>query len=43
MEKAAAAVEEEREEAWACAWGAGTDGQLGNGGFQDYHLTQPTG
>ncbi|KAL6614392.1 hypothetical protein ACP70R_036662 [Stipagrostis hirtigluma subsp. patula] len=43
---AAAAVEEERgteEEAaeWAWSWGAGTDGQLGNGGFQDHHLPQP--
>ncbi|VAH80367.1 unnamed protein product [Triticum turgidum subsp. durum] len=42
MEKAAAAAaEEEPEEAWAWTWGAGTDGQLGNGGFQDHHLPQP--
>uniref|UniRef100_A0A453FNY6 RCC1-like domain-containing protein n=1 Tax=Aegilops tauschii subsp. strangulata TaxID=200361 RepID=A0A453FNY6_AEGTS len=41
MEKAAAAAaEEEPEEAWAWTWGAGTDGQLGNGGFQDHHLPQ---
>uniref|UniRef100_A0ACD5W246 Uncharacterized protein n=2 Tax=Avena sativa TaxID=4498 RepID=A0ACD5W246_AVESA len=39
MEKAAA--EEDREEAWAWTWGAGTDGQLGHGGFQDHHLPQP--
>lgn len=41
---AAAALEEEREEdeeAWAWSWGAGTDGQLGNGGFQDHHFPQP--
>ncbi|KAF8766150.1 hypothetical protein HU200_007648 [Digitaria exilis] len=42
---AAAAPEEGRgEEAaagWAWSWGAGTDGQLGNGGFDDYHLPQP--
>ncbi|KAM0925808.1 hypothetical protein ACQ4PT_003963 [Festuca glaucescens] len=38
MEKAAA---EEYEETWAWTWGAGTDGQLGNGGFQDHHLPQP--
>ncbi|XP_044977261.1 ultraviolet-B receptor UVR8 [Hordeum vulgare subsp. vulgare] len=37
----AAAAEEEPEEAWAWTWGAGTDGQLGNGGFQDHHLPQP--
>ncbi|XP_006644799.1 ultraviolet-B receptor UVR8 isoform X1 [Oryza brachyantha] len=43
MEKAAAVEEEEQEEgaAWAWSWGAGTDGQLGNGGFQDHHLPQP--
>uniref|UniRef100_A0A0D9YFR5 RCC1-like domain-containing protein n=1 Tax=Oryza glumipatula TaxID=40148 RepID=A0A0D9YFR5_9ORYZ len=41
---AAAAAEEEEEEeeaVWAWSWGAGTDGQLGNGGFQDHHLPQP--
>ncbi|RCV27620.1 hypothetical protein SEVIR_5G343100v4 [Setaria viridis] len=42
---AAAAPEEGRgeEEAaeWAWSWGAGTDGQLGNGGFDDHHLPQP--
>ncbi|KAM0894961.1 hypothetical protein ACQ4PT_024124 [Festuca glaucescens] len=41
MEKAAAAAEEEHEETWAWTWGAGTDGQLGDGGFQDHHLPQP--
>ncbi|KAM0868090.1 hypothetical protein ACQ4PT_041563 [Festuca glaucescens] len=42
MEKAAAAAAaEEHEETWAWTWGAGTDGQLGNGGFQDHHLPQP--
>jgi hypothetical protein len=32
---------EEEEKEWAWSWGAGTDGQLGNGGFQDHHLPQP--
>jgi hypothetical protein len=43
MEKAAAAAaaEEEHEETWAWTWGADTDGQLGDGGFQDHHLPQP--
>ena len=51
MEAAAAAVaaaapeegrgEEEEEAEWAWSWGAGTDGQLGNGGFDDHHLPQP--
>ncbi|KAF2952591.1 ultraviolet-B receptor UVR8 isoform X1 [Oryza sativa Japonica Group] len=41
MEAAAAAEEEEEEAVWAWSWGAGTDGQLGNGGFQDHHLPQP--
>ncbi|TVU34902.1 hypothetical protein EJB05_16758 [Eragrostis curvula] len=31
---------EEESSDWAWSWGAGTDGQLGNGGFQDYHLPQ---
>ncbi|CAO2171662.1 unnamed protein product [Urochloa humidicola] len=42
---AAAAPEEgrgeEAEAEWAWSWGAGTDGQLGNGGFDDHHLPQP--
>ena len=32
---------EEEEAEWAWSWGAGTDGQLGNGGFDDHHLPQP--
>ncbi|PAN28177.1 hypothetical protein PAHAL_5G136400 [Panicum hallii] len=48
MEAAAAAAAapeerrgEEEEAEWAWSWGAGTDGQLGNGGFDDHHLPQP--
>jgi hypothetical protein len=33
--------EEEAPAEWAWSWGAGTDGQLGNGGFDDHHLPQP--
>ena len=33
--------EEEAAAGWAWSWGAGTDGQLGNGGFYDHHLPQP--
>ncbi|KAJ4754548.1 Regulator of chromosome condensation (RCC1) family protein [Rhynchospora pubera] len=29
------------EEVWGFSWGAGTDGQLGTGSFQDEHLPQP--
>ncbi|KAK3162112.1 hypothetical protein QOZ80_1BG0085650 [Eleusine coracana subsp. coracana] len=32
---------EEEASVWAWSWGAGTDGQLGNGGFHDHHLPQP--
>jgi secretion-regulating guanine nucleotide exchange factor len=31
---------EEEAAEWAWSWGAGTDGQLGNGGFDDHHLPQ---
>ncbi|ONM37400.1 Regulator of chromosome condensation (RCC1) family protein [Zea mays] len=33
--------EEEAPVEWTWSWGAGTDGQLGNGGFDDHHLPQP--
>jgi alpha-tubulin suppressor-like RCC1 family protein len=32
---------EEAEEIWGWSWGAGTDGQLGTGSFQDEHLPRP--
>ncbi|KAL6845454.1 hypothetical protein ACP4OV_024949 [Aristida adscensionis] len=49
MEAAAAAAApeegrvatEEEEAEWAWSWGAGTDGQLGDGGFEDHHLPRP--
>ncbi|WVZ68609.1 hypothetical protein U9M48_017530 [Paspalum notatum var. saurae] len=35
------AEEDDEAAEWAWSWGAGTDGQLGNGGFDDHYLPQP--
>ncbi|KAJ1285675.1 hypothetical protein BS78_03G295300 [Paspalum vaginatum] len=35
------AEDDEEAAEWAWSWGAGTDGQLGNGGFDDHYLPQP--